>query len=319
MDVANMKSNGAKANIANKKNIGFTNELVKNKNLYLMILPGFIGFIVFHYLPLYGIIIGFKDYDIIMGFFSSPWVGFKHFINFFNDPYFGRIFSNTLILGISTLLWSFWPPILLALLLNEIGNSKIKKIYQTISYLPHFIAMVVIVGMMMELLGAKGIINNLLSLIGIEPIAFFNKPEFFRPLYIASGIWQGIGWGSILYLSAISGIDMELYEASYIDGANRFQRALYVTIPGILPTITILFILNSGSIINVGFEKVYLMQNPSIYETADVIQTYVYRKGIIDRNFSYATAIGLFNNILAFVILFISNRCSNLMKQNSLW
>jgi len=294
-------------------------ECKRNYNLYLMILPGVAGFLIFHYLPIYGIIIAFKDYDLIMGFNDSPWVGFRHFVSFFSDPFAVRVIKNTVILGSYTLLFGFWPPILLALLINELVSNKWKRFFQSVSYLPHFIATVVVVGMLMEFLSNRGIINSLIVGLGFEKISFFNDPQYFRSIYILSGIWQSVGWGSILYLAALTAVDPELYEASYIDGANRVQRMRHISFPGMLPTISILLILNASDIILVGFEKVYLLQNPAIYETADVIQTYVYRRGIIDRNFSYATAIGLLNGVTAFVILFIANRTSRLLKQESFW
>ncbi|MCK9479639.1 MAG: ABC transporter permease subunit [Firmicutes bacterium] len=298
---------------------GYLYDLKMNYNLYLMILPVALGFIIFHYLPMYGIIIAFKDYDLIKGYMSSPWVGLKHFISFAKDPYFPRVVRNTFILGFYSLLWGFWPPIVLALLLNEVKDGYFKRITQTISYFPHFISVVVIVGMMMEMLGPKGFVNNLLNAWGKDSIAFFNDAKYFRMLYILSGIWQGIGWSSILYLATLSGVDQELYEAAYIDGANRFQRVWHISLPSIMPTITILLILNTANIIDVGFEKVYLMSNPSLYETADVIQTYVYRRGIINKNFSYATAIGLMNSIIAFLLLYVANFISRKKGETSLW
>jgi putative aldouronate transport system permease protein len=305
--------------IAANKRFSLKKEIRLNGHLYIMVLPALIGFIVFHYLPMYGIIIAFKKFDLILGFADSTWVGLKNFKSFFGDPYAVRVIKNTLLLGLYSLLFGFWPPIVLALLLNELTGKRLKKFVQSVSYLPHFIATVVIVGMMMELLGANGIVNVLLGSLGMEPIAFFNETQYFRSLYVGSGIWQGIGWGSILYLAALSGIDPELYEASYMDGANRFRRMWHISLPGMLPTISILFILNASDIINIGFEKVYLMQNPAIYEVGDVIQTYVYRRGIVDRDFSYATAVGLMNSVAAFLILYVTNRASRAMKQNSLW
>ncbi|MHA6482913.1 ABC transporter permease [Paenibacillus sp. strain BS8-2] len=304
-----------------KTGIGFSlkKEIKSNGHLYLMVLPAVIGFIIFHYASMYGLIIAFKKFDLFLGFAGSPWVGFKHFQSFFADPYAVRVIKNTLVLGFYSLLFGFWPPIVLALLLNELSGKRLKKFFQSISYLPHFIATVVIVGIMMELMGATGVINLMLGALNIEPIAFFNESQYFRTLFVGSGIWQGVGWGSILYLAALSGIDPELYEASYMDGANRLRRIWHISLPGIMPTISILFILNASDIINVGFEKVYLMYNPAIYEVADVIQTYVYRRGIVDRNFSYATAVGLLNSVAAFLILYLANRASRAMKQNSLW
>ncbi|NQX60511.1 ABC transporter permease [Paenibacillus qinlingensis] len=302
-----------------RRGVGWLRELRLSGHLYLMVLPGVLGFLLFNYIPMYGIIIAFKQYDLILGFDGSPWVGLKHFQSFFADPYAVRVVKNTLLLGLYSLLFGFWPPILLALLLNELTSKWWKKFFQSVSYLPHFIAMVVVVGMMMELLGANGPVNLLLGSLGMEPIAFFNESSYFRTLFVGSGIWQGIGWGSILYLAALTGIDPELYEASYMDGANRFRRIWHISLPGMLPTITILFILHASDVINVGFEKAYLMSNPAIYEVGDVIQTYVYRRGIIDRNFSYATAVGLLNSVAAFLILYVTNRASRAMKQNSLW
>ncbi|OAS18745.1 sugar ABC transporter permease [Paenibacillus oryzisoli] len=302
-----------------RRGAGWLRELRLSGNLYLMVLPGVLGFLLFNYVPMYGIIIAFKQYDLILGFDGSPWVGLKHFQSFFADPYAVRVVKNTLLLGLYSLVFGFWPPILLALLLNELTSKWWKKFFQSVSYLPHFIAMVVVVGMMMELLGANGPVNLLLGSLGMEPIAFFNESSYFRTLFVGSGIWQGIGWGSILYLAALTGIDPELYEASYMDGANRFRRIWHISLPGMLPTITILFILHASDVINVGFEKAYLMSNPAIYEVGDVIQTYVYRRGIIDRNFSYATAVGLLNSVAAFLILYVTNRASRALKQNSLW
>ncbi|WP_135556464.1 ABC transporter permease [Paenibacillus cymbidii] len=294
-------------------------ELKRNYILYLMVCPAVIGFFLFHYRPLYGITIAFKQYDLVLGFDRSPWVGLKHYISFFHDPYAVRVIRNTLVLGFYSILFGFWPPIVLALLLNEITSMRWKRLFQSISYLPHFIAMVVVVGMMVQLLGSNGPVNAILQQMGLEQIPFFNESGYFRTLYIGSGIWQGIGWGSILYIAALTGIDPELYEASYMDGANRFRRMWHISIPGLLPTITILFILHASDIINVGFEKVYLMLNPALYETGDVIQTYVYRRGIVERNFSFATAVGLMNSVASFLILYVTNRLSRKANGQSLW
>lgn len=299
--------------------IGFLEEMKKNYNLYLMLLPAIAGFFIFCYMPIYGLSIAFKDYDIILGFSASPWVGLKHFRGFFQDPLFFRTLKNTLLLGFYNLLWGFFPPILFAIFLNEMKCAKLKKVYQTISYLPHFIAVVVIVGMLMEFSTPYGIFNKVLNVLGFESIAFFNDPKYFRTMYIASGIWQGMGYSSIIYLSTLSGVDAEQYEAAYIDGATRFQRIVHITLPALAPTISILLILNTSSIVNVGFEKVFLMQNPAIYETADVIQTYVYRRGITSNDFSYSTAVGFFNSVVSFILVFTTNQVSNMMKQNTIW
>lgn len=293
--------------------------LRKHALLYLMILPGTIGFIVFHYLSIYGILIGFQKYDLVLGMSASKWVGLEHFKTFFADPFATRIIKNTLLLGFYSLLWGFWPPIVLALLFNEMTSRRWKKIFQSVSYLPHFIAMVVIVGMMVQLLSPTGPINELLNSLGLPTLNFFTDPGFFRSLYVGSGIWQEIGWGAILYLAALTGIDPALYEAAYMDGANRLRRMWHISLPGMMPTISILLILSTSQIVNVGFEKVFLMYNPANYSVSDVVQTYVYRMGIENRNFSYATAVGLLNSVTAFIILWVANRASRALRQEALW
>ncbi len=302
-----------------RKRRGFLHEMRTNYNLYLMILPATALFLIFHYLPMYGITIAFKRYDIVLGVEGSPWIGLMNFRNFFRDPYFLRILRNTVVLGGYSIIFGFWPPIMLALLLQELPMRRLVRVYQSISYLPHFIAMVIIVGIMMELLRPTGIINQMIEAVSGQTVSFFTVPKYFRSMYILSGIWQGVGYGSIIYMSTLSGIDPQLYEAAFIDGANRFQRVWHVTMPGLLPVMAILLVLNAGSIINVGFEKAFLMQNPAIYETADVISTYVYRRGIQNTDFSYATAVGLFNSVISFIIVFSANKISGLLQQNTLW
>lgn len=288
-------------------------------DLYLMILPALVLFAVFQYIPMYGATIAFKNYNLVAGVFGSDWVGFKHFLNFFNDPYFFRIIRNTLVINVYELIFAFPAPIILALILNEVRSKFFKRFTQSISYLPHFISTVITVGILMKLAATDGVINNLLAFLGLPGQNFFGDSSWFRTLYVGSGIWQGIGWGSIIYLAALTGIPLDRYEAAMIDGANRFQQMWYITLPGIMPTIMILFILGIGQMLNVGFEKVYLMQNPAIYETADVISTYVYRRGIQGLDYSYATAIGLFNAAIAFILLISANNISRRLGQNSLW
>ncbi len=287
--------------------------------LYLMILPVLAGFIVFKYVPMYGVVMAFQNYDFVGGFFKSPFVGLKWFAMFVQDPYFFRLVRNTFLLGLYGLLWGFWPPILLAILLNELRGRVFKRAVQSISYLPHFIATVVIVGMMMEMLGTFGVANDMLGTLGIQRISFFADPRYFRSMYIGSGIWQGAGWGSILYLAALTGIDPELYDAAAIDGAGRLQRIRHITLPGLMPTIQIVLIFAVSDITRVGFEKVYLMQNPGIYETADVVATYVYRRGLLEMNFSYGAAIGFVENIVALVLLLIANFASRRLTKQGLW
>jgi putative aldouronate transport system permease protein len=268
---------------------------------------------------MYGIIIAFQDFNVFDGFLGSPFVGLKHFRLLFGSPYFYRIFRNTLLLGLFGLLWGFWPPIVLALLLNEVRSEGFKRTVQSVSYLPHFISTVIIVGMLFEFFASDGAVNQFLQSIGIPAQQFFIDPKWFRTLYISSGIWQGVGWGSIIYLASLAGIDVQLYEAAFAEGANRFQRMWHVTIPGILPAIIILFILNVRTIVTVGFEKVYLMYNPAIYETADVISTYVYRRGILNADYSYSTAVGLFSAVISFMIILAVNTMARKLGEISLW
>ncbi|PZE21287.1 ABC transporter permease [Paenibacillus xerothermodurans] len=294
-------------------------DLLRNKYIYLMALPVLAYYAIFHYGPMYGLLIAFKDFSPALGIWGSPWVGFDHFKEFFQSHYFWRLIRNTVLINIYELLFAFPASILLALLLNEIRSSVFKRAVQTVSYLPHFISIVVVVGMMVDFLARDGLVNQVLGLLGMESIAFLREPDWFRFLYVSSGIWQGIGWGSIIYLAAISNIDPTLYEAAKMDGAGRWKQALNITIPGIMPTIVILLILTMGSMLNVGSEKVLLMYNPLTYETADVISTYVYRKGILEANYGYTTAVGLFNSVISFILIVVANGISKRVSENKLW
>jgi putative aldouronate transport system permease protein len=294
-------------------------KIVTNKWLYIMLIPGITGFVIFSYIPMYGLIIAFQRYNIIRGFLGSPWIGSTHFTNFFKDPYFFRLIKNTLLLSFYSLLWGFPIPITFALLLNEIRTHKFKRFVQAVSYLPHFLSTVIVVGMLFSLTNYDGIINNIIAGFGFERINFRTDPAYFRTLYIASGIWQQMGWESIVYLAAITGVNPELYEAARIDGSNRFQMMRYITIPGISPTIVVLLILKIGKLLNVGFEKVYLMYNPLVYEKADIIATYVFRRGIEGGQFSYAAAVGLFNSLLAVILLIGANKIARRLSDNYLW
>lgn len=287
--------------------------LKKDYNLYLMILPGLIWFLLFCYWPMYGVLAAFKDYSLFKGLAASPWVGLKYFIQFFNDPYCFRIIRNTFLLSIYLMLWSFPAPILLAISLNEVKNKAFRRISQSVSYLPYFISTVVLVGILQNLTADNGILNIFSKMIFGQTIDFFLRPEWFRTLYISSSIWQYAGWYSIIYLAALTGIDPGLYESSVIDGANRIQQIFHISLPGIRPVITITFIMSMGSLFSIGFEKAYLMSNPTIYETADIIATYVFRRGITEANYGYATAIGLFNSVVSLVLLLAVNSiCSKL-------
>lgn len=296
-------------------------QLVKrDKYLLAMFLPILAYYIIFHYIPMSGAIIAFKNFKPGKGIYNGDWVGLKWFIQFFESPYAFRTVRNTVLLSLYSLLFGFPTPILFAICVTEIVNDKIRRIVQTVSYLPHFISTVVMVGMITNFFSMNnGIVNVLIGRLGGEQINFLINPRWFRTLYVGSGVWQSFGFNSIIYIAAIAGIDPCLYEAGKIDGITKFKQVWYITIPMIAPTITILFILQLGQIMSVGFEKVYLMYNSSVYETADVISTYVYRKGIESSNYSFASAIGLFNSVINFAFVFVANRLCRITTQTSLW
>ncbi|MDF2959280.1 MAG: binding-protein-dependent transport system inner rane component [Paenibacillus sp.] len=292
----------------------------KHKYLYLMILPVLLYYVLFHYVPMYGALIAFKDYRVAQGFMDSPWVGFKHFQSFFDSYYFTRLLKNTLLLNVYQLLFAFPAPILFALLINEIGGRFFKRMVQTVTYLPHFISLIIVCGMITQFVAREGVITDLLVWFGMERTALLAHPEYFRTVYIVSDIWQSVGWGSIIYLAAITGINPELYEAAKIDGANRWKQTLNITLPGIAPIIIILFILKIGHMLDIGFEKIILLYNPNTYITADVINTFVYRKGLGSSfEFSYATAVGLFQSAVNFILLIMANKISRKLSDSSLW
>ena len=294
-------------------------DLRKNKWKYIMILPVIIYIAVFCYKPMYGVIIAFKNFRPAVGIMDSPWVGLKHFITFFNDYNFWRILKNKFSISALSILFGFPAPILLALLINEIRNTKFKRAVQTISYMPYFISMVIICGLIKTFCQSDGIITDLVVALGGERVNLLASKNWFYPIYIISNIWQNIGWDSIIYLAALAGIDQEQYEAARVDGAGRIRQIISVTLPGLMPTITILFILKMGNILNVGFEKILLLYSPTTYEVADVISTYVYRIGILDANFSYSTAIGLFNSVVNIIFLLLTNAISKKMNNSGLF
>ena len=294
--------------------------LKRDKYLFLMFLPIFIWYLVFMYVPIGGIVIAFKNFKPGQGLYGGEWVGLKWFIQFFESHYAFRLIRNTFLISLYSIIYGFPLPIIFAICICEIRNTKLKKSIQTVSYLPHFISTVVLVGMMKNfLMMDSGIINNLLGLIGISPINFLMLPKWFRTIYVASGVWQSFGFSSIIYIAAIIGIDPSLYESAKIDGITKYKEVCHITIPMIAPTIIILFILQLGNIMSVGFEKVFLLYNPGIYETADVISTYVYRKGIESTEYSFSAAVGLFNSIINFSLVFGSNMMSRKLTNTSLW
>ncbi len=292
----------------------------RNKMIYLMVSPVVLYYIIFQYGPMYGLQIAFKDYSPTLGFLGSPWVGFQHFIDFFNSYYFWRLLRNTLLLSLYSLIFAFPAGIILALLLNEVKSKVFKRSVQTITYMPHFVSLVVIVGILYDFTARDGMVNQILvSLFGIEPIAFMREAAWFRTLFIGSDIWQNVGWSSIIFLAAMSNIDPSLYEAAKMDGAGRFKQMFHITIPGIMPTVVILLILIIGKFMTVGEEKILLMYNSLTYETADVIGTYVYRKGILEANYSFSAAVGLFKALIAFTLLVIANGIARKVGDTKLW
>lgn len=292
----------------------------KTKYLQLLVIPGLIYYIIFHYIPMYGIVISFKDYNMRLGIMGSPWVGLENFYKFFAHPQFFRLIRNTLIINLYQIVFVFPAPIVLALFLNEVRNKYYKKVVQTISYLPNFISMVAVAGMLFVFLSPQGgIINNILSLFGIEPIYFLGETKWFRTVYIASDIWKGTGFGAIIYLAALSNVNIEMYEAATIDGASRVQKIFLISLPSILPTIIILLIFNIGGMMSLGTEKALLLQNPATYETSDIISTFVYRRGLLLAEYSFGAAVGVFNSIINVVLIAVTNYAAKKMTEISLW
>ncbi|WP_251032635.1 ABC transporter permease [Mesobacillus foraminis] len=291
----------------------------KDWQLYTLLILPIIYLLIFKYGPMFGNVIAFRRFMPGGNIYGEEWVGLHYFNMFINDPVFWNVFKNTLMLGGLGLLFTFPMPIIFALLLNEVKSRKFKKFVQTASYLPHFLSIVIIAGMILQLTAVNGSINALVEFFTGSKITFMQQAEWFRTIYISSEIWQGMGWGAILYLAALTTIDDSLYEAAKIDGANRWKQTLHITIPGILPTIVTLLILNIGSFMAVGFEKVLLLYNPLTYETSDVISTYLYRIGLESNNFSYATAIGLFESLIGLILVLTANSISRKLTERSLW
>jgi len=294
-------------------------QVLKSRDIYIILLPTILYFLVFKYIPMFGNIIAFQDYSVTKGILRSKFIGLENFQEFLSDYYFFRLLRNTLSINLLMLIFSCPLPIIFAILINEIKNLKYKKAVQTITYMPHFISTVVVCSMVLTFVSSNGILNALRTLCGLEKISFMTNPDYFYPVYIISGIWQNFGWGSIIYVASMASIDQELYEAAAIDGAGRFQKIWSITLPCLLPTIIIQLILNIGNMLTIGFEKVMLLYNPSIYETADVISTYVYRKGLLEGEFGYSTAVSMFNSIINLILLVTSNRVCKKLSGSSLW
>ncbi|MBE7043904.1 MAG: sugar ABC transporter permease [Ruminococcaceae bacterium] len=291
----------------------------QNWELYLMIIPIIAYYVIFCYVPMYGTVIAFQNYSPGKGILGSKWVGLKHFIDFLSSPDIGRLLRNTVTISINTLIFGFTTPIILALMMNELRQAKFKRVVQTVSYMPHFISVVVICGMIKDFVSSDGFISTFLAPLIGENVDMLTREKMFVPIYVTSGIWQTLGWDSIIYMAALSGIDMQLYEAAKIDGAGKWNQMRYVTIPGIMPTIIIMLILKIGSMLSVGYEKIILLYNPLIYNTSDVISTYVYRLGFESQEWSYTSAVGLFNSIINFILLVSANTISRKFNDTSLW
>jgi putative aldouronate transport system permease protein len=296
-------------------------DLRRNRIIYAMGFLCLAYYIIFCYLPMGGIVIAFKNFRAARGIFGSAWADpwYKYFDQFFGSYYFWRLLRNTLLINFYDLLFGFPAPILLALLLNELRSNRYKRVVQTVTYMPHFISQVVVCGIILDFFSSNGLVNQIIQLMGGQMTIFMQDPKYFRGIYVGSNIWQEVGYSSIIYLSALSGVDMELYDAAAIDGCNRFKRVLHVTLPGIMPTIVIMLILRMGSMMSLGFEKIILLYNESIYETSDVIASFVYRYGMQKGNYSYATAVGLFNSLFNFLLLVLVNGISRKVNETSLW
>lgn len=309
--------------IQRNQNLGhkLRRDIIKFKHIYLMLIPVLAFYITFNYIPMYGMVVAFKQFAPGLGIKNSPWIGLTHFKIFFSSPYFVRTFRNTILISLYSLAFGFPSSIILALLLNEIkhSHSGFKRTVQTISYLPYFISIVVVCGIIREFTASYGLIGKIIEAFGGKARTLLIDPSMFRPIYIISGIWQGIGWGSIIYLASLSGIDSNLYDAAVVDGAGRFRRMWHVTLPGISTVIIIMLILRIGRIMSIGWEKIILLYNENTYETADVIASFVYRKGLLEQNYSYSAAVGVFNSLINFAFVFAANSLSRKTSEISLW
>nr|WP_318686474.1 ABC transporter permease subunit [uncultured Acetatifactor sp.] len=292
----------------------------RDKALLLIILPVVVHYLVFFYYPMYGNIIAFKDYSPTKGIWGSDWVGFQYFVQFFRSPYFVRVLRNTALISVYSILWGFPIPILFALLTNDLKAGVYKRVVQAVSYIPYFISTVIICGMLVNFLSpSTGIVNMVIEALGGEPINFLMEPKWFRTVFIASGVWQGFGWSAIIYLAALTGVSPELYEAAKMDGASKIQRVIHISIPSILPTIVVTLILQIGTLMSIGYEKIILLYNPVTLEVADVISSYTYRTGLVEGNYSFASAVGLFNSVINLILVAFANKVSRKVSEVSLW
>lgn len=289
--------------------------------LYFMMLPGLLYFLIFHYIPIYGVVLAFKNFKIMQGIMASPWVGLEHFQKVFADPNFYRVLNNTLIISLYKIVFAFPIPIIFALLLSEITRERFKRIVQTISYLPHFMSWVILAGIFISIFSLNGPVNAIVKLFGADPVLFMADDRYFRSILVLTDIYQGFGWGSIVYFAAIAGIDPQLQEAAIMDGASRIKRMIYITLPMLLPVISIMLILRMAHVLDAGFDQIFNMYNPKVYGVSDILDTFVYRKGLLETNYSYATAVGLFKSVVALVLIVLVNKTIHMMggKDHTLW
>lgn len=302
---------------AKKKSV--LKRMAEYKHIYIILLPTLLFYFIFRYIPMFGNVIAFQKYSVAKGVSGSPFVGLQNFADFISNYKFWELLRNTLTINLYDLVFGFTSPILLALLLNEIRVTWFKKSVQTITYMPHFISTVIVSSLVLTFVSSDGMINALRGLFGLESISFMTEPKYFYGIYLISDIWQQIGWSSIIYIANISSIDQSLYEAATIDGANRFKQALHITLPGVSETIVILLIMRIGQMLSLGYEKIILLYNPAIYETADVISTYVYRRGLLEGDYSYSAAVGMFNSVFNFILLMSANAVSKKIQGTGLW
>lgn len=293
--------------------------ILRYKYLYLMLLPVVAYYIIFHYASIYYAVIAFQNYKPMKGISGSSWVGMKNFVDFLTGAYAWRVIRNTLLINLYQILFSFTAAIVFALMINQMADNRYKRLVQTVTYMPHFISIVVVCGLLTEFCESDALFNDVIALLGGERSSLLANPSNFRTIFVASDIWQNVGWGTIIYLATLSGVDQSLHEAATIDGAGRLQRIIHVNIPAIMPVIIVQLIMRIGHMMSMGYEKVILLYSPATYETADVISSYVYRRGLYDRNYSYGAAVGLFNSVINLVILFGANALSRRLTDNSLW
>lgn len=321
----NKKKQAAKKQPKNKKTINqylkkLWLDMYRDKLLYLLLIPFLVWFFIFKYIPMSGIQIAFKDFNLFRGIAGSDWVGLEHIKEFIGSEYFLRVFKNTVIISLYGLIICFPAQIILAIMISEVSSVRYKKLVQTLTYLPHAVSAVVVAGIVTNFLApSNGLLNIILDKLGMEKIYFLTNPDYFRGIFTTMNLWKETGFSAIVFIAAIAGIDTQLYEAAKIDGANKFKQIINVTLPGILPTIVVMFIMKIGNLLNVGYESIILLYQPATYETADVISTYVYRSGLIDGRYDFATAVGLFNSIVALVLVISANKISRKLTESSLW